>query len=93
MALGLLDVVHHAVAAGKGVLQLDLDQRQSVTSLGDLVKKDLRIAEAQFMPRKRVLVGQDVLDVALGRTPAVVADAVKAHRVPDLPDQPSRSRA
>jgi hypothetical protein len=76
--LALLDVVHDAVATGKCVLQLLLNQRQLIAFVGDQIEECLRCTEPQFVTLERVLVREDVLDRALGGTTAVVADSVKA---------------
>ena len=52
VALGALDIVHDAVAAGKRVLQFDLDQRQLLALVGDRVEEVVGVAEAQFMARR-----------------------------------------
>ena len=80
VALGGLDVVHHAVAAGEGVLQLGGDAGQVGGPVGDCLEERLGGGEDQLVARE-VVVGEDPLDHRLRRAAAVVADAVEAHGV------------
>ena len=80
VALGGLDVVHHAVAAGEAVLQLGRDPRQRVALVGDGLEEGLRGREDELVAVE-VAVGEDPLDHRLRRPAAVVADAVEAHGV------------
>ena len=81
VALGGLDVVHHAVAAGEAVLQLGRDARQAVALVGDGVEEGLRGARRLSSWPSKPRVGEDPLDHRLRRAAAVVADAVEAHGV------------
>ena len=81
VALRALDVVHHAVAAGEGVLQLgrrraaaDRACRRSPS------KKACGVEKISSWPSK-LAVGEDPFDHRLRRAAAVVADAVEAHGV------------
>ena len=83
MALRALDVVHHAVAAGKRVLEFDRDARQPIALVGNRVHERLRRREDKLVTLEAVTMRDDPLDHRLRRTAAVIADAVEAHRVPD----------
>ena len=84
IALHALDVVHHAVAAGEGVLQFGRHARQTIPLVGDCVHEGLRRREDQFVAVEASSVGDDPFDHRLRRTAAVIADAVEAHRVAEL---------
>ena len=81
VALGGLDVVHHAVAAGEAVLELGGDARAA----GRAWRRSRRSRPAGWekieLVAVEVAVGEDPFDHRLRRAAAVVADAVEAHGV------------
>jgi hypothetical protein len=80
--LPALDVLHHAVAAREGVLQLGLHDREDLGALAHRREERLRGGEAQLgAVHARML--EDPLDVRPRRPAAVVAHAVEAHGVPE----------
>ena len=81
--LAALDVVHHAVAAREGVLQLGLHHRQHVRALARGREERLGGGEAQLGAVDAGVL-EDPLDVRPRRPAAVVADAVEAHGVPEI---------
>jgi hypothetical protein len=77
-ALAALDVLHHAVTAREGVLQLRLDDRQRLRALARGREERRRRGEAQLGAVHAGML-EDPLDVRPRRPPAVVAHAVEAH--------------
>ena len=79
--LHLLDVVHHAVAAGKGFLQFVVDHRNRIAAGLGLDVEVIDGAEAQLDPLEGIAVFDQPLDVGLRRSAPVVAQSVEHHRM------------
>ena len=82
--LHLLDVVHHAVAAREGFLQLVIYHGHEITACLRFDVEVIDSAEAQLNILKGVTVLDQPLNVGLGRSATVIAQAIEHHGVSEI---------